>query len=239
LWILFNEIHGARFGIYGGSTNDGGTWYIYAVGNVIYDIHAPGEYGGGSWDEAGIMMQGGTFNAIIHNTLVDCDAGINGPAVGVTYYIENNIIQNVARTIGNHVFIEYSTSGSALRNSILYQSSSAERIRWGGTVYNLAGFQAASGKGQSCLNLDPMLVDAAGNDFRTRLGSPGIDSGLSGSALTVNVYQTFSSTYGLDISKDFNRVERPQGNGWDIGAFEYGSSGSGRPAAPQNVRIAF
>jgi len=84
-----------------------------------------------------------------------------------------------------------------------------------------------------------MLVDAAGNDFRTRLGSPGIDSGLSGSALTVNVYQTFSSTYGLDISKDFNRVERPQGNGWDIGAFEYGSSGSGRPAAPQNVRIVF
>ncbi len=239
LWILFNEIHGARYGIYGGSTNGGGTWYIYAVGNVIYDIHAPGEYGGGSWDEAGIMMQGGTSNAIIHNTIVDCDAGINGPAVGVSYYIENNIIQNIARTNGNHVFIEHSTSDSALRNSILYQSSSAERIRWGGTVYNLAGFQAASGKGQSCLNLDPMLVDAAGNDFKTRLGSPGIDSGLSDSQLTANVYQTFRSTYGLDIAKDFNIVERPQGRGWDIGAFEYGSSGSGRPAAPQSLRIVF
>ncbi len=238
LWILYNEIHGARYGIYGGSTEPG-AWYIYAVGNVIYNIHGSAEYAGGSWDEAGIMMQGGTFNAVIHNTLVDCDAGINGPATDVTYYMENNIVQNVARANGNHVFIEYATSNSVLRNSILYQSSGAERIRWGGTAYSLGGFQAAAGKGENCLNLNPMLADAAGSDFRASPGSPGIDSGLSESELTANVYQTFRITYGLDIAIDPNRVVRPQGNGWDIGAYEFGAPGTGRPAAPQNLRIVF
>ncbi len=239
LWILFNKIHGARYGIYGGSTNGGGTWYIYAVGNVIYDIHAPGEYAGGSWDEAGIMMQGGTINAIVSNTIVDCDAGINGPATDVSYYIENNIIQNVTKENGTHLFIENSTSKSVLRNSILHQNGGAERIRWGNATYTLAGFQAASGKGQGCMNSDPMLSDPAGKDFRTTVQSPGIDKGLPDSQLTTNVYQIFSSTYGIDIAKDIDGIKRPQANGWDIGAFEYGSSNSRKPMPPHNVRIGF
>jgi len=56
-------------------------------------------------------------------------------------------------------------------------------------------------------------------DFSLQSGSPAIDSGLNS-----GIYDYFYSLYGIDIRKDFNGNARPSGNGWDIGAYEYGSS---------------
>jgi hypothetical protein len=238
LWILFNEIHGARYGIYGASTQ-AGDWRIYAVGNLIYNIHATGDYEGGSWSEAGIMMKGGSRVTVVHNTLVDCDAGINAPGTEVTYQIENNLIANVAKANGNHVFIEYATAGSVLKNSILFQAGGAERIKWGSKAYDLPGFQAASGKGQNCLNSDPRFANSSAKDFRPLPGSPAIDSGSADAELATPVYQEFYTAYGVDIARDFRRAPRPQGSRWDIGAYEYDASDPGRPQPPKNLRILF
>jgi MYXO-CTERM domain-containing protein len=52
---------------------------------------------------------------------------------------------------------------------------------------------------------DPLFVDAANNDFHLQAESPAIDKG---EALP-------------DVAADHDGIARPQGSGWDIGAFEY------------------
>ncbi|MCJ7756403.1 MAG: hypothetical protein MUP13_17720, partial [Thermoanaerobaculales bacterium] len=54
---------------------------------------------------------------------------------------------------------------------------------------------------------NPLFADAAGADYHILAGSPAIDSGCSVHA----------------PSDDFDGVTRPQGSGFDIGAFEYGA----------------
>ncbi len=59
-------------------------------------------------------------------------------------------------------------------------------------------------RGAKYIEKDPLLVDAAGADFRLSRSSPAVDSGNS-----------------LDApSRDFAGNPRPQGSGYDLGAFE-------------------
>jgi hypothetical protein len=71
------------------------------------------------------------------------------------------------------------------------------------------------------LNLDPKFVDVANKNFHLQSGSPAINTGamLSG------------------FSTDKDGITRPQGSGWDIGAYKYGVSLS-TPDPPKNLRIA-
>jgi len=54
---------------------------------------------------------------------------------------------------------------------------------------------------------DPGFVDAAGGDFHLREGSPAIDAGLD--------------LRGAGVAEDFAGTPRPQGAGYDLGAYEY------------------
>lgn len=60
-------------------------------------------------------------------------------------------------------------------------------------------------RGEYSVEADPMFVDAGGGDFHLRAGSPAIDKGYYISAPSI----------------DFDGRVRPQGGGYDIGAFEY------------------
>ena len=55
---------------------------------------------------------------------------------------------------------------------------------------------------------EPRFVDPAKGDFRLKAGSPGIDAG----------------TPVAGIKTDLRGVKRPQGDGWDIGAYERGGA---------------
>jgi hypothetical protein len=68
---------------------------------------------------------------------------------------------------------------------------------------------------------DPKLVDLSSDDYRLRQDSPLIDKG----------------TPLTEVTRDFSDTHRPQGAGYDIGAFEYNASSSGKPSPPHNVRI--
>lgn len=74
-------------------------------------------------------------------------------------------------------------------------------------------------------NLNSLFIGATNNDWRLRSGSSAIDAGkdLSGKSLSV----------------DFEGKPRPQGAGWDIGAYEAVATETlktNRPSAPTKVR---
>jgi hypothetical protein len=71
------------------------------------------------------------------------------------------------------------------------------------------------------LTTDPKFVNAAGGDFRLRPDSPAINKGVSLS----------------EVTYDYAGVPRPQGSGYDIGAYEYNSASSPKLLAPTNLRI--
>jgi len=119
-----------------------------------------------------------------------------------------------------------------MENNLLFQPGGTPTINWGGTVYtNLSNFQSATGKGQECVQADPLFVNALANDFHLRNTSPAKDAGLASS-----VYATFQTLYGISIAEDPDNQTRPQGGAWDMGAFEHASSnpdtdGDGLPDA--------
>lgn len=233
VWILFNTIYNNSFGIYAGSTNSGTDWYVYAVGNLIYNIHLPASltYSSSTWAEAGIMMAGGTYRYIVNNTIYNVDAGINAPSNGTYYYLENNVISNITEASGHHILMESGTSAtnSTFDNNILYQNGDDVRIKWGtGTVYSLSGFKNKFGKCQNCSSSNPQFEAPSTGGFKLEKSSPAVDTGV-----LHQVYATFLERYGIDISKDIEGKPRPMGKGkkWDIGAYERVV-----PAAPAGVQ---
>ncbi len=80
----------------------------------------------------------------------------------------------------------------------------AYELREAQQSFSLVDYQVMTGLGQGSIQSDPLLVDPAGGDFSLRPGSPAIGAGVD---------------IGLDT--DLGGVQRPQGGGYDIGAYEF------------------
>jgi hypothetical protein len=236
VWFLANEIYDAETGFGVGSGDPPGDGlYQFIIGNVIHGIHSSSPTN--SSNSGAMMLRGGANIAIINNTIYGQDAGINIPTDGIIADIQNNIFAGRAEVTGNEILTE--ASGASLTNSLvknnLFYNTGNVRINWGGNQYNsLAAFQSGTGKGQACLSTNPLFISPSDNNFALQSTSPALDAGVAHAS-----YTTFYNRYGIDIAKDFNLINRPQGSVWDIGAFEGGGSGGTprQPNAPTNLFV--
>ncbi len=122
------------------------------------------------------------------------------------FTIENNTFVNIKYHAAG---FNGNSTGNIVRNNIFYNAGSGYWAQDGGEVtgdYNLL-FNTTDGTPapHNILDTDPLFVDTAGNDFRLQENSPAIDMGM---AL-------------IGFNTDIIGTTRPQGNGWDIGAYEY------------------
>jgi len=220
VWYLFNEIHDNYGGITIASRSGGTGENLYIIGNKIYNNNRnPNFDPENSWANAGITISGGVNVSILNNVLSGNSGGINTPNGTGEFLIYNNIIDSPTVQGANSIFFyEDSLANSSYIDNNIFNRDAT--IRWGRTFQDdLSSFQASFNQCMNCSEADPEYVDPANNDFSLQATSPAIDAGTTN--LPKDAYQIFEDLYGIDIRKDAAGLARPQGNGWDIGAYEY------------------
>lgn len=225
VWMIFNEIHNAPYGIRIEETNTN----VFLVGNVMYDI-----------ERAAINLEKrGRDTYIVNNTIYDVGQYINQTwTPNFVAYIVNNIFANAT---GNPA-IEFETQSVAadsyMANNIFYQDGGSVQIKWGSsngtydTSSELSNFRGGDGN----LIGDPEFMDSVGHNLHITSQSSAIDVG--GTNVDSDfVYDTFKDTYGRNIKVDFEGNTRPVASGWDMGAYEFGASGLKSPPLTPLIQV--
>lgn len=198
--IYGNIIHGLeKHGIY---LDAFGKWdkNIDVYNNKIYDVNGAGivlarEANGSTSTLQNIKV----FNNITYNTYREGIMLYNhgqdvGGGILDNIKIMNNTIYNGTSRNGIRVIHPYiSLATVSVFNNIVYQTATAPLYLNTEVV-----------SGNNLINTDPKFVNAAAGDFKLLSTSPAIDAGMATNA----------------PSFDFDNISRPQGNGFDIGAYE-------------------
>ncbi len=223
VWILFNHIERTDGGIQvesdSCSPNNGQHGHI--IGNLIHNIHSLGFDPANTNNHSGITLRGHTDIHVVNNTIYDVDTGISLNDVN-DRYIANNIIDQIGS--GYHIHFQYDGTNTKVFNNffgggIKLKSGSNTSTSNPNFFNNLSiGFLSSGNRSGS-----PGFTNPAAHDFTLAAGSQAVDSGILAPA-----YERFISGgdlagfsgYGYDIKLDFQGHARPNGAGWDMGAYE-------------------
>jgi IPT/TIG domain len=264
--IGWNRLHDNPFGkgiqIYGHIAGDTIT-HLVIHDNQIYNNTMTGIALGGSDGNTDFIQDATLYNNLIWNNSNGSGAdhmifggielnGLNS-SDGVYTIYNNTFYQNSPAHSGVNAGgeIAFATTGPksvALQNNIFYASSgspcylyfddqsaaSAARVTFSNNVYFNAGNGPGGcnynvgaiggvGKDAKAISANPSFVAASSHNFHLASNSPAIDAGLN-----------------TGLALDFDGVTRPQGSGFDIGAYEFASGSSTStqpPAPPTNLRV--
>ena len=178
---------------------------------------------------SGFTLQGGAHDLTIRNNIFKVYMGLNSGSDGLSHnlYIYNNLwISDLSYGAYSVAIYLYNAPYSIVENNIFYNQSYqtivAVKDVTGDTLdYNLA-FNS-DGTNAPCMefpdyacanpaplhdkwNVNPQFVDSASGDYHINSSSPAIDVGYN---------------LGSLVTDDFNGISRPQGAGYDIGAYEF------------------
>ncbi len=173
--------------------------------NRIHDITRTGDL-----DQCGGILIAGDTNTIYNNLIYDIPVGntnVDNAGIYVFYgsgnKIWNNTIYDVANT-GIKLQVSQFGNGGATntdtRNNIVYLQ--------GGTAYSNSGGGTNTESSNMFLGVDPQFNDAPNGDFSLKVISFPIDLGA-----TI-----------AEVTEDFAGISRPQGAGYDIGAYEFSAT---------------
>ncbi len=203
VWLIGNVLHDSHTGFRIESSSN------CVIGNLVYgmrEIPTESHSETSIWRTgAGIFSQGN--NAVVGNTVHDCELGISMRVYASGACLVNNIVSDPYDNP------QTGREGNPYAQEILNDGILASET-------NLLAVNGAD-----------CFEDASSLDFTLQPGSSAVDSGSES-----DVYQTFFDLYGIDIRRDIAGRARPQEGGWDIGAYEYvlegigelGVSGAGR-----------
>ncbi len=172
------------------------------------------------------------YNNIVYDSLYGVRIGCYGASGGIIDGVNviNNVFYKTANDVGS-ADSKVSVSNVVFRNNIFNKSEMYLQKGVGATFdHNMFDMVCI---GSDCVLGDPQFVNPASHDFHLKGISTAIDRGSSIGAPSV----------------DFNGNARPQGAGYDIGAYEYtaasptylltvvNGSGSGSYALGTNVTV--
>jgi hypothetical protein len=119
----------------------------------------------------------------------------------------------------NNIFYGRGTAYGVMGNARLIEGSAAAPGK-NNLLFATEGPGAFKGYAADRLNTDPGFVDRAAGNYRLLASSPARDAGVP--------------VDGWQGPVDYDGIARPQGAGWDIGAYEFTDT---RPSAPGGLRI--
>jgi hypothetical protein len=202
-WFLFNDIRDSHRGI-----RVEGVYNGWILGNTIHNV--------GSQAVALDIKEPSENVSIIGNTISSAEGGVHHSwRCGVAnVIIENNIFDNL--TV-HHIALDPCVANvSSLENNLFWNNGADVAVEWGNAPFMGldAGALNATVNGVGNIIGDPLFVSVGSFDLQA--GSAAVDAGKESDA-----YQAFYNSYGMDIRKDFAGASRPQGAGWDVGAYEF------------------
>jgi hypothetical protein len=168
--------------------------------NLLYQNHATGIAG---WDDEAGPQFGTRRNQIVNNTIVQAADG-RFAIVLVNGSRDNTIVNNILYHPGPRGSIE--ADATSLRGLVSDYNVVVNRFALDDTWITLAAWRAR-GFDEHSITASPaaLFVNPSKNDYHLAPGSPAIDAG---------------TTMSL-VAKDLDGHKRPQGAGYDIGAYEF------------------
>ena len=176
-------------------------------------VHSTGEGGSG-------FTIADASDILIRNNLVDAFVNVfllNDTSISI---LNNTLIGNLRQNVNlspTGVQINAGTTNTVIENNIFYNQpgniiyvKGAQPISGKNIIYRDDGQQINSNDTYSPVNdlwdINPLFVDSQNGDYHLQAGSPAIDAGY-------NLNQS--------VPNDFAGTIRPQGQDYDIGAYEY------------------
>ncbi len=163
-------------------------------------------------DEDGGTQYCGKYNTFNNCIVTNTEIGIDFNDIDLDSDVDSNYFYNCVFYTGDTlVNVEINNFDNAMNNCIVsgYQYLKAESngytlsFEFNYCDFHNNGFATPQGTGN--ISNNPLFVDAINSDFHLTQNSPCIDAGTSNNAPDF----------------DFEETSRPQGSGFDIGAYEY------------------